>query len=228
MVACLLCAAVDSSHAFYDRGSQVIAVDVGFGIPSAKVSLPATMTPEGKSLIGNLGAIYGAQYLYYLKPHCGVGLNLNYGDFGDYSPLGSIFGIGITPTLSSKSAVILAVAKYSFRVENRVIPYIQAGVGVHYSSRKLSGSPRFGVWSDTGTNEKRVLGDSSGSSYALEAGAGLDVTMGVKYFMGAGVSYQYLGSVDYSTNALGQSLGVADLKGPALLIDVFLKLGYKF
>src|SRR5205807_1809862 len=106
----------------------------------------------------------------------------------------------LNSTVSSKSTVVLAVAKYSIVPDGKILPYLLAGFGVHDSSLKFDASPVPGlVWANTGTTESRTLADDSGSSYAFALGTGLDIPINDKVFLGAEVRYQYLGSVTYNT-----------------------------
>jgi opacity protein-like surface antigen len=91
----------------------------------------------------------------------------------------------------------------------------------------MTGQPLGTAWPDTHTNQARVLGEGSGAGVALGAGIGLDTALGKSFFVGAEYRYEYLGSVDYSANALGQSLG-ASMKGSTNLLNFSAKLGYKF
>jgi opacity protein-like surface antigen len=222
-------AALAPSWGFYEQGSNVIELEGGLAIHSFKVKVPQSITTLSSHEVSESddAGSFGGGYLYYLSPWLGFGVNAHYSNKTGGTPLEAIFN-GIKTTASEKSFVVLGIAKCSFRVEHRVMPYLLAGVGVHHSARRMTGQPNNAlVWSDTSTQEERVLGDGSATGPAVGAGAGIDVPFGENLLMGLEYRYEYLGSVDYGMTALGESLG-ASLKSSANLINFVFKLGYKF
>jgi opacity protein-like surface antigen len=204
------CQASDDDHT-----TQTISFAAGGTIHHYNLGVPQSVVTASPGQVNvNEGApFFGGQYLYYPIPHLGVGADGHYSAAGLATPLGTIFNL-VTPQVGSKSLVVLGVVKYSFNAQHVVSPYVLGGLGVHHTSRKLAAN-------------SVVLGDSSGTGAALGVGGGVDFSLGKNVFVAGEYRYEYLGSADYSTNALGQALG-ASLKGSTGLVNFFARIGYKF
>jgi len=207
-------------------GSQTVAINLGGAIPLTKLDL--TGVGGGTAKVGTSGIFAGGQYLYQILGHLGVGADVNYSNFGDNTS-STLIPAGDS-TISSKALVALAIAKFNFLTEGKVLPYLLAGIGIHNTNLKIDTKPSPGFfWLDTGTTETRNVLDDSATNFAFGVGTGLDIPMTQNLIFGVELRYQYLASSTYATTPMTQqATGITDVKGAASMINIFGRLGYKF
>jgi opacity protein-like surface antigen len=216
---------------FYEKGSQVLNIEGGASIMNFKRDVPQSLITVSPDTVdeAHSGGTFGAGYLYYLSSKLGLGARVSYVTTGDESVSNLITAFnGIQSETSAKALLLMAQAKYSFRVDKTVMPYIGIGLGMHHSQRKMTAQPNNAfVWSDTSTSEERTLVDGSASAFAAGYDVGLDFRLGERTLLGIEGRVTYLGDADYGQTAQGAALG-ASMDSKATLIDFLIKLGYRF
>jgi opacity protein-like surface antigen len=63
---------------------------------------------------------------------------------------------------------------------------------------------------------------------AAAIGTGLDINLSDEMFIGAEARYQYLANVTYDASSAGKAQGISEVKGPASMINLFVRIGRTF
>jgi opacity protein-like surface antigen len=202
-----------------------LTLNGGFGF--TLTNLDFASQGGGHDKIGTLGPSAGGSYLYDFGPRFSAGIDLNDTVLGKnetdrLSPL-------IHATLSSRSFVALAIAKFSILPGAPVIPYVMGGAGFHHSSFLFDAKPAPGLaWPDSGTTEKRNVVDGASNNYALAMGGGFDIPLSSGFSLGMESRFQFLGDVHFPTSAVGQAYGVRRVGGVEMLVTTLAHVGYRF
>ncbi len=165
----LLCSCIPSlAYAGIKKGQHVLNLQLG---DTATLSKGLDLTPwggAGTERTATIGILLGLQYLYHVSDHVGLGLELS----GGVSAMREhAMPQGTVNTYSSYSS-ILPLARYVFRPEKKLYPYVFGGIGRNTYHATVDGALGNGfTWGDTGTSERRtVTVGSNGLVLALGAG----------------------------------------------------------
>ncbi len=205
--------------------AQLLSLELGAAMPVGKMSVDGTSANNQR--LGSTNLTVGGQYLYYVLPQIAFGLDLGYTKFGEKTSA-NLFGN--TDTVSSpKSTVILAVGKFNFASEGRLLPYLLGGLGLHISTLKVDGTPTDGSsWPDTHTLEDRKLVDDTRSNVAAALGVGTDIPLTAHLTAGLEARYIYLATTNFNPTRAGQTAGLTGIHGGTHVIDLIARVGVQF
>jgi len=169
-------------------------------------------SPQSAARAGNLfqedgsqGLNWSADFLHKIARQVSIGIGGGHFSSGDNTE--TTFVPNTSSTVSSKMTSILALGRLDLTSSAKFVPYVIAGIGWARNSLTVSALPD-STWSDTGTSESRTLVDDSGSALGYAAGAGVDVALSDRIFLGVEARYQ--GSTRRSFDVTPQGESVMD------------------
>jgi opacity protein-like surface antigen len=207
------------------RGSDLLSIDVGLGVPVSGVSITGDAGEPTNN--GSVGPLVGVEYLHSLTPWFAVGANFE--DIYRSPQNSSDFLPGTNSSISGNTEMLLAVAKLSLTDRGYARPYLLAGLGVDHTSTLIQSTPQAGyAWQDTGTAESRDLvnGGSWGVASTLRLGVDFNVYDPVVFSVEMG--WTALGNGRVPSAPAGQALGLSGLSGPLDFFTVAGRWGWRF
>lgn len=198
----------------------------GFGLLEPVGRINFNSVGGGSADQGDLGAQFGAQYLYYVSPRLGAGLDV------DYFDRSGTLSEGLYPaaeaSVSGDSWVMLGILRYSLADRGWARPFVLVGAGGARNTETVDVRPS--VWSDTSTHETRRLIDDSAWTPAASVRAGVDFN--VDAFAPGLLTFEAgwtgLASARYGSTPRGQALGIGGVSGPLSLITITARYGWRF
>ena len=137
------------------EGKQMISLGFGLAQPLGRVDFKSI--GGGAADNGDLGAQFALQYLYFLTPRLGAGLDV------DYISRSGTVSEGLFRNASSSvngdTWLMLGILRWSLREHGRWRPFVLAGAGGARNSETVDVRPA--NWADTNTQETRRLIDDS-------------------------------------------------------------------
>lgn len=176
---------------------------------------------------GDLGLQFGAEYLYYLTPRLGAGLDV------DYFDRSGTLSEGLFPAASSSvngdTWLMLGILRWSFAERGRYRPFVLAGAGGARNSETVDVRPS--NWADTNTHETRRLIDDSAWAPAASARIGFDVDVG-DVSPGGLITFEAgwtgVASERYAATPRGQAQGLSGISGPLNILAFAARYGWRF
>jgi opacity protein-like surface antigen len=200
-------------------------VSVGIGLMEPVGSVNFHSIGGGSADNGDLGGQVGVQYVYFLTPRLGAGL-----DF-DYFNRGGTISERLYPSASASvggdTDLLLAVLRYSLADRGTARPFVLVGAGGGWNTTTVDVRPA--VWADTGTHETRRLIDDGAWVPAASVRLGVDLDLGalqpgvVTFELG----WTGLASARYGATPQGQALGLSGVSGPLNIISFTARCGWR-
>jgi hypothetical protein len=175
---------------------------------------------------GDLGAQFGFQYLYYLSPRLGAGLDVDY--FDRSGTISENLFPAATSSVGGDTVVMLGIVRYSFIDSGKVRPFVLVGAGGARNSETIDVRPS--IWADTGTHETRRLVDDSAWVPAATGRVGLDIPVDP---VDCGVitveaGWTGLDSARYAATSRGAAQGISGVSGPLNILTFSARYGWRF
>ncbi len=210
---------------FRDERNDTLTLEGGAAFPLSGIT---NSGPGGwDSRIGSTGYEAGAQYMHYVAPRFGVGVDLNYTASGTASS-SSLFGPTAQSTIRYDSFALMAAFRWN-KPAHAIIPFIHTGIGLHYSRLQLdvAPSPTEGLGYIPAFQQPATAVNDWALSIALALGFGVDYFVTSSTFVGCEARVQYLGPASYDgENQPG--LVVEDFKGSIWQSHLLARIGWKF
>ena len=185
------------AHAQVKQGTQQAGVSIGLANPVSN------NTVDGETeVFGVPGPAFGANYLYQIHSHLGLGADFSYKDLGTESVTTRHGPVDINSSIWT----LLAIARADLIPQSNIRPYGLLGLGI-------GGATSQGNYSENPyVNFSRT---ASGVAFAM--GAGLDYDISSALFTGAELRYNILSTSD-------DAIGTSSVR----TLDVLFKVGCKF
>lgn len=204
---------------------NMVSLGVGVNVPANGVDFHS-IPGGGTASNGDAGVQFGAQYLYFVTPRLGAGLNLDY-FYRTYTDSPGLFPAA-NSSVSGDTLLILGILRYTLIDDGWFKPFVLAGAGGARNSTTVD--VRAFKWADTGTNETRRLVDDTQWAPAATLRAGLDFK--VDTFAPGLVTFEAgwtgLASERYRATAPGQAQGLSGVSGPLNIITFTARYGWRF
>lgn len=180
----------------------------------------------GRAQNGDPGLPLGGQYVYFLTPCLGAGVEAGYLDRS-----GTV-SARLFPNAAARVAgdtwLLLGVVRYSLPKLGLARPFLLAGAGGARNTMTVDVRPA--LWADTATSETRRLIDDSAWTPAASARLGLDfevdaVRPGV-FTVEAG--WIGLAAARYGSTPQGQALGLSEVSATLNLLAISARYGWRF
>lgn len=212
-----LCAAVLSTTAFAEiqQGTWHLSVLGGAATPSSSYAADGGDRPDvSDAAFGKTGIMYGIQALYNVTSAVGLGVEFNGAHFGTEDSYDEWTGL-LRNDVWAKSDIyqLMFAGKLTFAPHHPVRFYVPFGAGLaHFKSET--------EWQNSILGNVQSGGSNSGSSTrpAWYVGAGVEVDLSQKVFLGGEVRYDYF-KVDGDEFMDNDHFSY---------VGFLLKLGYKF
>ena len=201
--------------------------ELGFGLvqPVSKVDFHSI--GGGNADNGDLGAQIAAQYVYFLTPRLGAGVDVDY-----FSPTGTL-SERLFPAASSSVGgdtwLMLGILRYSFTDRGAARPFLLVGAGGARNSETVDVRPN-GNWAGTGTHETRRLIDDSAWAPAASARIGLDLDIDAldPGIITVEIGWTGLASARYASTPAGQAQGLSGISAPVSILSFTARYGWRF
>lgn len=203
---------------------QLVSLGLGLIAPVGRVSFKSI--GGGSADNGDLGAQFGFQYLYFLTPRLGAGVDV------DYFGRGGTRSEGLFPAAAASVGgdtwLMLGILRCSFTDTGKARPFVLVGAGGARNTETIDVRPS--VWADTGTHETRRLIDDSAWIPAASVRIGLDIDVdalepGTVTFE---AGWTGLASARYGATPRGRALGLGSVSGPLNVISFTARYGWRF
>lgn len=214
-----------SDEDLFGPRSQSLSFDFGLAAPLNDVDFSAA--GGGRASNGDLGALFGFQYLKNVSARTALGAEFQYANrtWTD-SP-------GLLPNADSRvsgdSLMFLAELKYSLTERGSARPYVLLGAGAHRTSLTVDAQPVPGfVWSDTNSDEARRLVDGSAWGAAFAARVGVDVAVSDPMVLAFEAGWMGTTRSRYGATPAGKALGLSNVSAPLHLFTLAVRWGWRF
>ncbi len=201
------------ARADYSRGNQSLSIGLG----PAGYSKPMDVN-NGESRLEDCGGVVFLQYLYFLKGEPSIGLGLELAGSGFEEDGDSSLVPGGKSEAKSQAAMTQLVAKLSYP-KGRWRPYVIGGIG--------SARTTLNADIQTASGEQATF-DSGKYGFASNAGVGLDIFLGKRFFFGPELRYYLLSRRLHEPTDYGRSIGVKAVRDPGSISTVMLRIGWIF
>ena len=207
-------------------GSRRQMLSVGFGVaePIGRVNFGSIGGGEADN--GDLGVQAGVQYLYFLTPRLGAGLDAEYSDrSGTVSPR---LLPSATASVGGDTWLTLAILRYSLVDRGSKRPFVLVGAGGAWNTTTVDARPS--LWADTGTHETRRLIDDSQwvPAATVRVGVDFDVDAFAPGVVTLEAGWTGLASARYAATPAGEQLGVGNVSGPLNIVSLTARYGWRF
>ena len=204
---------------------QMVSIAFGLIEPVSRVDFHSV--GGGSANNGDLGAQFGAQYLYFPVPCLGAGFDVDY--FGRSGTISERLFPAASSSVNGDTWLMLGVLRYTFMHRGAARPFLLLGAGGAYNSETVDVRPS-GNWADTGTHETRRLIDDSSWTPAASARLGVDLHVdaiepGIITFE---AGWTGLAAARYGATPQGQKLGLSGISGPLNIITFTARYGWRF
>jgi opacity protein-like surface antigen len=201
-------------------------VSLGFGLIEPVSRIDFRPIGGGSADNGDLGAGFGAQYVYFLAPRLGVGLDVDY--LSRAGTLSERLFPRAAASVGGDTWLMLGILRCSLADRGSARPFILLGAGGGRTSETVDVRPS--VWADTGTHETRRLIDDSAWTPAASVRLGLDI--GAAAFepglLTVEAGWTGLASARYGATPQGQALGLGGVSGPLNILSLTARYGWRF
>lgn len=203
---------------------RLVSLGLGLIEPVSKVDFRSI--GGGSADNGDLGAQLGAQYVYFLSPRVGVGLDVDY--FNRSGTLSTRLYPAADASVSGDTWVMLAILRCMLADRGRARPFILLGAGGGWNKTTVDVHPS--VWADTATHETRRLVDDSAWTPAASVRLGLDLDADDH---AAGIvtleaGWTGLAGARYASTPRGSALGLSGVSGPLNILSFTARYGWRF
>lgn len=203
---------------------RLVSIAVGLAQPVSRVHLGV---PGGGSADnGDLGAHFGAQYVHFVSPCLGAGLDV------DYVSRGGTLSTRLYPSADARVAgdswVMLGVLRWTLRDRGTARPFVLVGAGGAWNKTTVDVRPS--SWPDTANHETRRLVDDSAWVPAASARLGLDLRPdgAAPGFVTLEAGWTGLGSAGYAATPRGEARGVSGASGTLHILTFTARYGWRF
>ena len=207
-----------------DRRRQLLSLGFGLIQPVSRIDFHSI--GGGSADNGDLGAQFGAQYVYFLSPRLGAGLDVDY--FDRSGTLSERLFPSASASVAGDTWLMLGILRYSFTDRGIARPFVLVGAGGARNSETVDVRPS-GLWADTSTHETRRLIDDSAWTPAASVRLGLDFD--VDAFAPGVVTLEAgwtgLAGARYGATPQGQKLGLSNISGPLNVISFTARYGWR-
>jgi hypothetical protein len=201
---------------------QIASLGIGLIQPVSRVNFHSI--GGGSADNGDLGVQFGGQYVYFLTPHLGAGVDAGY--FDRSGTVSERLYPQASASVGGDTWLMLGILRYSFGNPGTVRPFLLAGAGGAYNSETVDVQPS-GLWPNTMTHETRRLIDDSAWTPAASARLGLDIPVD-EGVVTLEVGWTGLASARYAATPQGQSLGLQNISAPVSIISFTARYGWRF
>ncbi|HXT00504.1 MAG TPA: hypothetical protein VN915_07500 [Elusimicrobiota bacterium] len=216
---------VEQKSAVSPEGKHFVSLGIGFDVPANGVDF-RSLPGGGEASNGDLGVQFSAQYLYYLTPRLGAGMDFDYFDRA-YTDSPGLFP-NANSSVAGYTTLFLGIVRYTLVDDGWIRPFVLAGAGGARNSTTVD--VRAFNWSDTNTHEVRRLVDDTVWAPAASARVGFDfyvapVEPGVITFE---AGWTGLASERYGATPQGRAQGISGVSGPLNYVTFTARYGWRF
>jgi len=203
---------------------RLVSVAVGLAQPVSRIHLG--VAGGGGADNGDLGAHFGAQYVHFLTPRLGAGLDV------DYASRGGTVSTRLYPAADARVAgdswVMLGVLRWTLRDRGAARPFVLVGAGGAWNKTTVDVKPS--TWPDTATQETRRLVDDGAWVPAASARIGVDLRPddAAPGFVTLEAGWTGLGSAGYAATPRGEARGVSEASGCLHILTFTARYGWRF
>ncbi|MDP3543109.1 MAG: hypothetical protein Q8T11_11645 [Elusimicrobiota bacterium] len=202
-------------------------VSIGFGLvePVSKVHFGGGVG-GGSADNGDLGVGLGAQYVHFLTPRLGAGLE------ADYVTRDGTLSTRLYPAADASvrgdTWLMLALLRYSFLRRGAATPFVLLGAGGAWNKTTVDVKPS--EWADTGTRETRRLIDDAAWTPAASARLGVDLDLDAAGpgFVTLEAGWTGLAHAGYAETPRGRALGLEGIRAPLSLLSFTARYSLRF
>ncbi len=202
-------------------------LSLGFGLLEPVSRIDFHSIGGGSADNGDVGAQLAAQYLYFLTPRLGAGLDVDY--FDRTGTLSERLFPAASASVSGDTWMMLGIVRYSFSDRGSARPFVLVGAGGARNTETVDVRPS-GNWADTGTHETRRLIDDGAWTPAASARLGVDLDIDAfdpgTLTLEAG--WTGLASARYGATPQGQALRLSGISAPASILSFTARYGWRF
>lgn len=201
-------------------GRRMVSIGLGLAEPVSKVHFGSV--GGGSADNGDLGVRLGAQYVHFLSPRLGAGVEADY--VSRSGTLSTRLYPAADASVRGDAWLMLALLRYSFLDDGAARPFVLLGAGGAWNKTIVDVKP----WADTGTRETRRLIDDSAWTPAASArlGVDLDLDAAAPGFVTLEAGWTGLARAGYAATPRGQAQGLGGVR--ALLSFVSFTARYSF
>lgn len=203
---------------------SLVSVAVGLIEPVSRVSLG--IPGGGSADNGDLGAQFGVQYVRFLTPRLGAGLEAAYHDRG------GTLSTRLYPSADARVAgdawLLLGLLRWTLRDRGSARPFVLLGAGGAWNKTTVDVRPS--VWPDTATSETRRLIDDSAWTPAASARLGVDIDADAAApgVVTLEAGWTGLASAGYAATPRGEARGLGGVSGPLHVLTFAARYGWRF
>ena len=201
--------------------------ELGFGLiePVSKIDFHSIR--GGSADNGDVGAQLAAQYVYFLTPRLGAGLDVDY--FDRTGTLSERLFPAAAASVSGDTWLMLGIVRYTLSDRGSARPFLLVGAGGARNTETVDVRPS-GNWADTGTHETRRLIDDSAWTPAASARLGVDLDIDAldSGIVTLEVGWTGLAAARYAATPQGQALGLSGISAPVSIISFTARYGWRF
>lgn len=203
---------------------RLVSLGLGMIVPVSKVNFHSI--GGGSADNGDPGVQFGGQYVYFLTPRLGAGLNVDYFDRG--GTLSTRLYPSADASVAGETWLLLGILRYTLADSGMARPFILIGAGAGWNKTMIDVRPS--VWADTGTHETRRLIDDSAWTPAASVRLGLDIA--VDDLMAGIVTLEAgwtgLASARYAGTPRGEARGLSNVSGSLSIMSFAARDGWRF
>lgn len=202
----------------------LVSIAVGLAQPVSRIRLG--VSGGGSADNGDLGAHLGAQYVRFLTPRFGAGLDV------DYVSRSGTVSTRLYPSADASVAgdtwVMLGILRWTLRDRGTARPFVLVGAGGAWNKTTVDVRPS--SWPDTTNHETRRLVDDSAWSPAAAARLGLDIRpdAAAPGFVTVEAGWTGVASAGYAASPRGEARGVSGATGPLHILTFTARYGWRF
>ena len=214
---------VKAPPAFDDR-RQLLSIGMGVAEPLGGVNFHSI--GGGSASDGDLGVQFGAQYLYFLSPRLGVGVDTDYIDrTGTVSPR---LLPSATSSVGGDTWLMLGILRYELADKGPRRPFVLVGAGGAWNETTVDARPA--LWTDTGTHETRRLIDDGAwvPAASVRLGMDFDLDAAKSQMITLEAGWTGLASAHYAATPAGAQLGLSNVSGPLNILSFTARYGWGF
>lgn len=203
---------------------RMVSIGVGLVEPVSKIHFGAV--GGGSADNGDLGTALGAQYVRYITPRLGAGVE------ADYVNRTGTFSTRLYPAADASvrgdTWLMLALLRYTFMEGGAARPFVLLGAGGAWNKTIVDVRPS--RWADTGTRETRRLIDDSAWAPAASArlGVDLDLDMAAPGFVTFEAGWTRVARAGYDATPRGRALGLEGIRALLSFASFTARYSLKF